>query len=107
MADGNFALVEIFDAEGVAESAGEFLEFEDFADVGLFVDTMKTLDAPADEVMSDGTIGSEHEFFNDAVSDVALAAADIGHALLFVEFDDGLGKIEIDGAVLFPASVEK
>ena len=32
---------------------------------------------------------------------------DVGHALLFVEFDDGLGKIEIDGAVFVAARVEE
>jgi len=42
----------------------------------------------------------EHELFDEAVSDVALAARDVGHALLFVEFDDRLGEIEVDGAAL-------
>jgi hypothetical protein len=107
VADSDFALVEIFNAEGIAKGVGEFLEFEDFANVGFFVDAMKTLDAAVDEVVSDGTISGEHEFFDDAVGDVAFTAADVGHAPLFVEFDDGLGEIEIDGAVVFAAGIEE
>src|SRR5215831_186232 len=107
VADGDFALVEILDSEGVAESAGEFLEFEDLADLGLFVDAMKGLEAAASQVVGDGAVGREHEFFNDAVSEVAFAAADVGHALLFVKFDDRFGEIEVDGPVVFAASVEE
>ena len=107
MADGDFVLIEIFDAQGIAESAGEFLEFEDLADVGLFVDAVKSLDAAADQVMSDGAICREHELFNEAVGDVAFTAADVGHALLFVEFDDGFGQIEVDRAIVFAARVEE
>ncbi len=40
----NFALIEIFDAERIAESAGQFLKFQNFAGVGLFVDAMQGLD---------------------------------------------------------------
>src|SRR5215469_15559791 len=90
VADGDFALVEILDSEGVPESASQVLEFEDLADVGLFVDAMKGLEAAANQVVGDGAVGREHEFFNDAVSEVAFAASDVGHALLFVKFDDRL-----------------
>src|SRR5260370_16960864 len=41
------------------------------------------------------------------MSDVALAARDVGHALLFVKFDDWLGEIEVDGAVFVSAGVEE
>jgi hypothetical protein len=41
VADGDFPLVEVFDAERIAEGTGEFLEFEDFASVRFFVDTME------------------------------------------------------------------
>ncbi len=40
VADGDFALVEIFNAKREAESARELLEFEDFAAIGFFVDAM-------------------------------------------------------------------
>ena len=53
------------------------------------------------------TIGGEHELFNDAMSDIALAAGDVGHALLIVEFDNRFGQIEIDGTVFVAAGVEQ
>ena len=59
------------------------------------------------EITVDRAIGGQHEFFDQAMRDVALAAHDAGHALLVVEFDDLFGKIEIDGAVLVAASVEE
>src|SRR5260370_36697130 len=58
-------------------------------------------------MLGDGAIGGEHELFNEAMSDVALAARDVGHALLFVKFDDWLGEIEVDGAVFVSAGVEE
>jgi len=39
--------------------------------------------------------------------DVALAARDVGHALLVVEFNDPLGEIEVDRAMLVAADVEE
>jgi hypothetical protein len=45
VAHGNFALLQIFDAKRVAESAGQLLELEDFASVGFFVDAVKRGDA--------------------------------------------------------------
>src|SRR5213593_4336989 len=41
VAHGDFPLMQILDPERVAESASQFFEFEDFARVGLFMDTMK------------------------------------------------------------------
>ncbi len=105
--DGNLLLIEIFDAESVAESPGEFLKFQDFAGVGFFVDAMQGLDGTVEQVMSNGAVGGEHELFDDAMSDVSLAAGYVGHLLLVVEFDDRFGKIEIDGAIFVAASVEK
>src|SRR5260370_16436528 len=64
---------------------------------------MERIDAAAKEIRGDGAVGGEHEFFNEAVSDVALAARDVGHALLFVEFNDGLREIEVDGPVFVAA----
>ena len=59
------------------------------------------------QVMGNGTIRGEHELFDDAVGDVAFAAGDVGHALLFVEFDDRFRQIEIDGAVFVAARIEQ
>ncbi len=107
MTDGNFFLVEIFDAQCIAEGAGQFLKFQNLAGVGFFVDAMDAFDGAMQEIMRDGSIGGEHELFNDAVGDVALAARDVGHALLRVELDDRFGEIEIDGAVFVAPGVEE
>ena len=38
--------------------------------------------------------------------DVALGAGDALHQAVFVEFDDGLGQIEVDGAAALALAVE-
>src|SRR5580658_249167 len=68
---------------------------------------MKGVEATLKKIMSYGAVGGEHELLNDAMGHVALAAADVGHLLLIVKFDDGLREIEIDGAVLIAAGIEK
>src|SRR5216684_1254229 len=107
MANGDFALVQVFDPERITEGASQLFELEDFAGVGLFVNAMERFDAAAKKICGDSAIGGEHELFDEAVSDIALAARDIGHALLFVEFDDRLGKIEVDGAALVAAGIQE
>src|SRR6266436_1631393 len=107
MANSDFALVQVFDAERITEGASQLFELEDFAGVGLFMNAMERFDAAAKKIRSDSAIGGEHELFDEAMSDVALAARDIGHALLFVEFDDWFGKIEVDGTALVAAGVEE
>ena len=107
VAYGDFALLQIFYAKGVAESAGQVFELENFARVGFFVDTVKGIDAALLKITIDSAIGGEHEFFDKAMSDVAHAAADADHALLIVEFDDLLGEIEVDGAVFVAALIQK
>src|SRR5712692_8179459 len=107
MTDDDLALVQVFDAERVAEGAGQLLELEDFARVGLLMNAMQRFDAAPQEIAGDGPIGGQHKFFNEPMRDVALAACDIGHALLVVEFDDSFGEIEIDGAALVAAGIEE
>jgi len=80
VAHGDFALVEILDAERVAEGAGEFLEVQDLAGVGLFVHAMDAPDAAGVQVVRDGAVSGEHELFDQAVRDVAAA----GGRVLFV-----------------------
>ncbi len=106
MANGDFALVQIFDAERVTEGAGQLFELEDFARVGLLMNAMQRVDAALQEAAGDGAIGGQHELFNEPVRDVSHAARDIGHALLFVEFNDRFREIEIDGAMLVAAGIE-
>src|SRR6266851_5573466 len=107
MANGDFALVQVRNTEGVTESASQLFELQNFARVGLFMNAMERLDAAVKKIRGDSAIGCQHELLNQTVSDVALAARDVGHALLFVEFDDGFGKIEIDRAMLVAAGVEQ
>ena len=107
MPHGNDALDQVFDPQGIAKRARQFLEFQDFLGIGLFVDAVKRREAAPDEIAGDGAVRGEHELFDDAVRDVAFAAHDIGHALLGVEFDDRLGEIEIDRAVLVAAGVQQ
>jgi hypothetical protein len=104
---GDFALVEIFDSEGITEGAGEILKLQDFTAIGLFVHAMEGLDGAGIKLVSDGAIGGQHELLDDAVGDVALAAGDAGYLLLFVEGDDRLGEVEVDGAIFGAAGVEK
>ena len=56
--------------------------------------------------MGDGAVGREHEFFDQAMRDIAFAAHDTGHPALIVELDDGFGQIEIDRAAARAAFVE-
>ncbi len=107
MANGDFPLMQVFDAERIPESPGEFFKLENFAGIRLLVDAVEGVKAAFEKVMCHGAVGGEHELFNDAMGDVALAAADINHVLLRVEFDDGLGKIEIDRAIFVAAGVEE
>ena len=68
---------------------------------------MQAGDAAFQKIAIDGAIGGEHELFDQAVRDVAFAADDVDHAILRVEFDDALGKIEIDGAVFVAARIKR
>src|SRR5579875_246834 len=106
VAHGNTALGEIFDAEGVTEGAGKLFEFENFLGVGLFVNAMERRDFAALEIGRDGFVCCEHELLDDAVGDVADAAGNSDHAAHSVEFDDRLGKIEINGTARVAAGVE-
>ncbi len=107
MANGDFALVQVFDAERITEGASQLFELENFARVGLFMNAMERLDAASKKICGDSAIGGEHELFDETVSDIALAARDIGHALLFVELDDRFGKIEVDGAAFIAAGIQE
>ena len=46
----------------------------------------------------DRLVGGQHELFNDAMRDVARRSRNAGHRAPLIEFDQRLGKIEIDGA---------
>src|ERR1700723_4021196 len=91
MSNGDFALEKIGDAERVAECLVHFFKFENFLRIGFFVDAMQAHDSAAIKITRDALIRSEHEFLDDAVRDITLAAQDAGHAALRVEFDYALG----------------
>ena len=56
---------------------------------------------------SDGFVGREHEFLDQAVRDISLAANDALHAPGFVEFNDRFRKIEINRAALVAPAIEQ
>ena len=70
------------------------------------MNAMERIDAAVQQLGGHGTICGQHELFNQPVRDIALAAGDVGHALLFVELDDRFGEIEIDRAVLIATSIQ-
>ena len=76
MAHGDCALMEIFDAERIAEGLRELFKFEHLARVGLLMDAVQSVDAASEEVVRHGAIGGEHELLDDAVRDVALQLDD-------------------------------
>src|SRR6266705_7022118 len=61
MANGDFALVQVRDTQGVTEGAGQLFELENFAGVGLFVNAMERLNAAVKKIRGDGAIGRQHE----------------------------------------------
>jgi hypothetical protein len=101
------ALGEIFDAERIAERLRQFLEFEHLPRIGFLVDAMEGSDGAPFQVLRHGFVGREHEFLDDAMSDIAFAAEDALHPALGVEFDDRLGQVEIDRAARVTARIEQ
>ena len=91
-------LRKIFDAQRISERLRQRLEFQNFLGVGFFVDAMQRSDAARFEIARDGLIRGQHEFLDQAVRDVALAADDADHLPVGIEFNHRLGQIEIDGA---------
>ena len=91
-------LRKIFHAQRISERLRQRLEFQNFLGVGFFVDAMQRSDAARFEIARHGLIRGQHEFLDQAVRDVALAADDAGHLPGIVKFKHLLGQIEIDGA---------
>jgi hypothetical protein len=77
---------------------GNFLEFHHALRIGRFVDAKNGRNVEFLEVRGDSFIRREHEFLDDAVRCISRSAADAGHLAPFVEFDERLGEIKIDGA---------
>src|SRR5579859_1617022 len=94
------------DAEGVAESGGDFLELEHLFNVRLFVDSVERWDALPLQVARHSFIGGEHEFLNKAVRNISFGSGDSDHAAVLVKFDFRFGQIEVDGAALVATAVQ-
>src|SRR5207302_5090902 len=62
VAHGDFALVQILDAKGIAESASQLFELENFARIWFFVYAMERRDAALEEIACYSAIGREHKF---------------------------------------------
>ena len=85
---------------------GGLFEVDDAFGVGLFVDAVDGGHADAMVPVGDALVGGEHELFDEAVGPGAIGAEDALHLAFVVEVDDGLGKIEVDGAALLALAVE-
>ena len=77
-------------SERVSEGGGDYLEVIDAFGVGLFVDAVERRDAFIFQIVGDAFVGGEHEFFDQAVGDVALGSGDAFHHAEFVKLDYGL-----------------
>ena len=85
---------------------GGLFEVDDAFGIGLFVDAVDGGHAEAMVPVGDALVGGEHELFDEAVGPGAVGAEDALHLAFVVEVDDGLGKIEVDGAALLALAVE-
>ncbi len=94
------------DAERIAEGGGEVFKIVDPLGVGRLVDTVDGSNTFLLEVGGDGFIGREHELLDEAMGEEALGAGDAFHQAVLVEFDERLGKIEVDGAAALALLVE-
>src|SRR5580698_10032971 len=77
---------------------GDLLELHHPLGIGLLMDAEYGGDGGLLQVRRHGFIRREHEFLDQPVRDVARATGDAGHFAKFVEFDQRLRHVEIDGA---------
>src|ERR1019366_2140811 len=81
-------------------------EVVDAFGVGLFVDAVERSDPPIFEIVGYALVRREHEFFNQAVGDIALRARDALHHSEFVKLNHRFGEIEIDRSAAFALAVQ-
>ena len=93
-------------SQRVSESGGDDFEVVDAFGVGLFVDAVERGDAFIFQIVGDALVRREHEFFDQAVGDIALGSRDALHHSEFVELDDGFGEIEIDRSAALALAVQ-
>ena len=93
-------------SQRVSESGGDHFEVVHAFGVGLFVDAVERGDAFIFQIVRDALVRRQHEFFDEAMGDVALRAGDALHHSEFVELDDWFGEIEIDRSAAFAFAVQ-
>ena len=93
-------------AQRITESCGDHFKVVNPLGVGLLVNPVKRSDALVFQIRGHALVGRKHEFFNQAMRDVALRAGDALHQSEFVELDHRLGQIEIDGAAALALAVQ-
>ena len=93
-------------SERVSEGGGDDFEVVYAFGVGLFVDAVERGDAFIFQIVRDALVRREHEFFDQAVGDVALRSGDALHHSEFVKLDDWFGEIEVDRSAAFAFAVQ-
>ena len=58
------------------------------------------------QVVRDSFVRGQHEFFNEAMREVALGACDGLHQTEFIELDHWLGEVEVDGSAALALTVQ-
>ena len=90
----------------MSEGGGDDFEVVHSFGIGLLVNAVQRSYAVVFQISGDTFVGREHEFFNQAVRDVALGTGNTFHQSKFVEFDHGLGQIEVDGAAPLALAIQ-
>ena len=85
---------------------GDFLEFHDALALGPLVYAIKAGDGGALQMTGNRLVGRKHEFFDDAMRDIAFGARYAYHVARQIDLDIGLGHIEIDGAALGALTIQ-
>src|SRR5579883_1341895 len=58
------------------------------------------------EIAGNAFIGGQHEFFNQAVSDVTFRPTDAAHHSVLVEFNDRLRQVKINGSTAHALAIQ-
>ena len=85
---------------------GDLLELQHALGIGALVDAEDGRDFQGFQVRGDGFVRRQHELLDQAMRDVARRAGDAGHFAEFVELEQRLGQIEIDGAAADALAVQ-
>ena len=81
----------------IPELGCQLQEGFDFGGIGIFMNPVNRRDLPAGQVLGNGLVGQQHEFFDNTMSLVSLGTDNVGNFPFVVIFDLRFGKIKIDG----------